>query len=312
MVRLIYGLLLLVLASLSGASAAPDVVVSLKPLHSVVASVMEGVAEPYLLLTGSETPHSFALKPSHARELQRADAVFWVGPQLEPFLINPIKTLAKGATIVGFARSVPLLPNRKEGLWTHSGQHGGNAAQTHGVAHGHGKFDPHFWLDPVRVRHIVPEIVQTLSEIDPAHAANYGANGVRLDRRLKGLHHELEAITAPVREVPYLVLHDAYQYFEARYRLGAVGSFVLNPESGPSVRRIASIRRIIVNNNIRCVFREPQLPQLGLSAVTDMAELRIDELDPLGATHIPGPDAYFEILASLARNLAGCLKSDER
>ena len=136
MVRLIYGLLVLVFASLSGASAAPNVVVSLKPLHSVVASVMEGVAEPSLLLTGSETPHSFALKPSHARKLQGADAVFWVGPQLEQFLINPIKTLAKGAAIVDFARSVRLLPNRKKGLWTHLGRHGDDAAQAHGVAHG--------------------------------------------------------------------------------------------------------------------------------------------------------------------------------
>jgi zinc transport system substrate-binding protein len=309
---LIYGLMALVFADLSRASAAPNVVVSLKPLHSVVAGVMEGVAAPSLLLSGLETPHSFALKPSHARELQRADAVFWVGPQLEQFLIKPIKTLAKGATVIGFARLVPLLPNREEALWMHSGLHGDKAAHAHDDAHGHGELDPHFWLDPVRVSDIVPIIVQTLSKIDPAHAANYGANGVRLRRRLYELHRHLEALTAPVRNVPYLVLHDAYQYLEARYRLGAVGSFVLNPESGPGVRRIAAIRRIIEKNNIRCVFREPQLAQLGLSAVSDMAKLKIDELDPLGATHIPGPDAYFGILMGLARKLASCLKLGER
>ena len=314
--RLLCGFFLLFSADLGAASpvsagAAPSVVVSLNPLHSIVANVMNGVGSPLLLMSGSESPHSFALKPSQARELQRADAIFWVGPELEQFLTGPLKTLAKRARIVTFTRVAPLLAYRKQGLWIHSEQHAGKPDQAHGGAHDHGVNDPHFWLDPVRVRDIVPEIERLLSEIDPANAAIYGANAARLIRRLEGLHRQLEAVLAPVREVPYLVLHDAYQYIEARYRLAAIGSLVLDPEVRPGARHVAGIRRIVAQSKVRCVFSEPQLPRSVLSAVSGTHDIIIGELDPLGAAQTPGPDAYFQILLDLAKKLAGCLRIGE-
>ena len=78
------------------ASAAPKVVTSIKPLHSLVSGVMKGVGEPYLLIKGVASPHTFSLKPSDARELERARVIFWVGDVLAPGLERPSKFCRKG------------------------------------------------------------------------------------------------------------------------------------------------------------------------------------------------------------------------
>ena len=82
----------------SGTALAADpikVVTSIKPIHSLVAGVMQGVAEPALLVKGAASPHSFNLRPSDARALNQADLVFWVGEDLETFLTKPIESLAE-------------------------------------------------------------------------------------------------------------------------------------------------------------------------------------------------------------------------
>ena len=90
MIALFFGLL----SSTAHAAPAPNVLVSIKPLHSIVAAVMEGAGAPELLLTGAASPHSYALKPSDARKIARADVIFWTGPVLETFLETPLANLA--------------------------------------------------------------------------------------------------------------------------------------------------------------------------------------------------------------------------
>lgn len=314
--RLFCGFLLLFVACLSAVAAQaserpPKVVVSVKPLHSIVAGVMQGVATPVLLLSGAETPHSFALKPSHARALQDADVVFWVGPALERFLSKPVRTLAKDAAVVTLAKSVRLLPFRKQGIWDpRGGTHAHAPADGHGHGYGQGANDPHFWLDPVRVRTMVPFVERALAAADPPNAARYRENAAMLGQRLQGLHDRLEIILAPARRVPYLVFHDAYQYFETRYRLAAVGTVTLDPEFRPGAQHIAALRRTAEEHRVKCAFGEPQFKPATMSIIAEATAVRIGELDPLGLAQPAGPDAYFTMMTVLAQNLRECLLFD--
>ena len=79
------------------AESPPRVVASIKPIHSLVAGVMRGVAAPELLLDDQQSPHHFALKPSQARLLQQADMVFWVDPSLETPMAKLLSNLAPQA-----------------------------------------------------------------------------------------------------------------------------------------------------------------------------------------------------------------------
>ncbi len=272
---------LLYLAAAAGASEpAPRVVVSIAPLHSLVAGVMAGVAAPTLLVPGGASPHGGALRPSDARALQAADVVFWIGPGLERFLDKPLATLA------GRARVIALAP------------------------HAGGPPDPHVWLDPARARDLVAVAATVLAEADPGHADAYRANAARLRARLDALDRDLDARLAPVRDVPYLVFHDAYRHFEARYGLTSVGAVTRTPEIPPGARRLSRIRRLISERDVACLFTEPRSPPALAEAVTGGTTVRIAVLDPLGAALAPGPQAYFALMRALADDLAACLRRD--
>ncbi len=116
----------------SGTVLAADpvkVVASVKPIHSLVAGVMQGVAEPSLLVKGAASPHSFNLRPSDARALNQADLVFWVGEDLETFLTKPIQSLAGKAQPVALMEEsgLTLLPTREGGAWEKHEDHGHEA-----------------------------------------------------------------------------------------------------------------------------------------------------------------------------------------
>merc|ERR1712093_857767 len=79
------------------ANAEIKVVASIKPIHSLASYLMDGVGKPDLIVDGYSSPHGFALKPSHAKMLQEADIIFYVGEDLENFLEKPLKSIAKKA-----------------------------------------------------------------------------------------------------------------------------------------------------------------------------------------------------------------------
>lgn len=302
---LLGGLCALVLVGNQAAMASPDVVVSIKPLHSLVSAVMKGVGQPRLLIQGAETPHSFALKPSQARFLHEADAVFWVGQGLEGFLAKPLETLPRQAKVITFSKELKLLPYRREGMWAAKDDADGHEKHDHD--HGHGEIDPHFWLDPVLVQSVVSIVVQTLSEVDGNNDTLYRRNGDALVDMLIALHLRTQAKLETVRAVPYLVFHDAYQYLEKRYRLNSIGTVTLNPEYRPGAKHLDAVRRRVRQTDVRCIFREPQFQPSMLNVVVADTAMRVAVLDPLGASLEPGPDAYFKIVDKLSESLLACL-----
>ncbi len=277
------------------------VVASIKPIHSLVASVMAGVGVPELLLKGASSPHSFSLKPSDARALAKADVVFWVGPDMEVFLTRPVKNLAISAQIVELSRT-PGLRLLSLGL-DESGE-----IPEEANLHNHKNMDPHIWLNPDNAKLLVGEIVRKLGAADADNAEIYAANGAALIAMLNRLTTELDATLAEVRTAPFIVFHDAFQYFVKRFGLNANGAIILNPERTPGAGKINRIRKKIASGNIRCIFTEPQFNPAIVKSITRNTSTRISVLDPLGADISAGPAAYATLLRTLASALVSCLK----
>ena len=280
-------------------SKVPAVVVSIKPLHALVAGVMRGVGEPQLLMQGGGSPHGYALRPSQARALAQADLLVWVGEGLEGFLIKPLATLAQGTRQLELADVLhdALLPQRAGGNWEE------DAPEHVAGEHDHGAYNPHIWLSPRLAQRIVTQVAATLSEIDPAHREQYQANAARLNERLVRLDAALARRLAPVRAIPYIVFHDAYAYFEAAYGLNAVGSISIDPERRPGARRIGEIRERIRTLQARCVFSEPQFEPRLIATLIEGTGARSDQLDPLGVDLTAGEEAYFKLLEQLTTDL---------
>ncbi len=290
---------------LAGAAwAAPQVVVSIPPLHSLTAAVMDGVGRPVLLLRGTRSPHDHSLRPSQAAALENADLVVWVGEGLEAFLGRALTGLAGRAEDLEVIEieGLVLLANRE--VKTDPGHD-----DDHGHDHGHyGRIDPHLWLDPVNARLIAKALAARLATLDPANAVRYRTNATRLAVHLDALDLELGQALASVKGRRYLVYHDAYRYFARRYGLGGLGAVTLDAARKPGAGRLMELRRQIAESGVRCLFHEPQFPAALLTTLAEDHDVRAAELDPLGVDLDPGPVAYFTLLRRLAKSFRDCLE----
>ncbi|MEO3431367.1 zinc ABC transporter substrate-binding protein [Pelagibius sp. CAU 1746] len=325
------------------AAAEPvTVVTSIKPVHSLVAAAMQGAGTPHLIVEGGASPHSYGLKPSDAAALEKARVVVWVGEGLETFLASSIATLAKNAEVVELAEIPGLtrLPYRAGGAWEkhlHDEDHpeedhpkedhgaqGGHAeaaaSQVHEDEHeheehtgqedehGHGEVDMHLWLDPENAKAIVAAVAEALTRADPGNSGIYLANAKIMSHRLDQLVQEVEYDLTPVKDAPFVVFHDAFQYFDTRFALNNVGSVTVDPDRQPGAARLKQIRATISELGARCVFAEPQFEPRLLNVVTEGTQAKVGLLDPLGADIPDGPELYFELLRRNAAALRDCLE----
>ena len=296
------------------AMAASDlkVVVSIKPFHSLVSTVMQGVSEPALLLNGNNSPHTYSLRPSAAVKLQNADLVFWGGKNLEGFLAKPIHSLAAGARVVSFEDTPGLIlrPFRSVKEWQELDPESKND-QDHvkkQEIHRLPGNDPHIWLDPLNAQKITQYLVQILSEFDPENAQTYHSNGKKTILRLSDLNIQLETKMSSVSSKPYIVFHDAYQYFEKRYQLNPIASVTVSSGTSTSVGRLIDIRKKIKIKKVLCIFTEPQFSPKLVQTVISGTAVKKGILDPIGTSISPGPEMYFTLLNNISHSISTCFK----
>jgi zinc transport system substrate-binding protein len=325
-------------------AAAPRVVADIAPVHSIVARVMDGAGTPELLMPPGASPHGYALRPSEAARLDAAEIVFWIGPALTPWLAGPLAALALEARQIELAEAegITLLPMREGGPFEthdhdhdhdhdhedhashhhgdhdhayddhdhdhdHDHAHDDHAHDDHDHAHAADSADGHLWLDPGNAAAIAAAAAATLAELDPENAALYAANAEAFAAELTALAAEIDAKLDPLRGRPFIVFHDAYQYFEAAFDLPAAGSISLGEADAPSAARVAEIRDRIAAEGVACVFAEPQFEPRLVATVIEGSDARSGMLDPIGADLEPGPGLYPALLTGLAQGLADCL-----
>lgn len=307
----VVALLVLVWTPLLHAASTLRVVASIAPVHSLAAGVMRGVGTPKLIVRGYGSPHTYQMRPSDAATLQAADLVLWVGEPLETFLQKPLATLPAEARVVALieTRGLDLLPIRAAtSREKHEGHDvSGSGPPDHDIRSSVA-VDPHIWLDPGNARKLVAQIARELSVVDPENGARYQANAAALDVNLDELDRELDRQLTLVRDIPFVVFHDAFQYFERRYDLRALGAVQTSPERLPGARRLQELRQQIVRHSVRCIFHEPQFKPPLIEAIAQGTGARLAMLDPLGAQLQPGPEAYFEMMRANTRAMVDCLR----
>ena len=163
--------ILSLLTFFTSANAEIKVVASIKPIHSLASYLMDGVNKPDLIVDGYASPHGFALKPSHAKMLQNADLIFWVGEDLENFLEKPLNSIAKKAEKIELIeiKGLKKLKFRERNIFDEHDDHGHEG-------HAHGEYDPHIWLDPQNAKIILNEMAEHLIENDQKNTSVYKAN----------------------------------------------------------------------------------------------------------------------------------------
>lgn len=273
------------------AASGPNVVASIRPVHSLVAGVMEGVGDPVLLVKYG-SPHDYSFRPSDAKALSSAKVVFWVGPHLETFLDKPLRALAHKAEPVPLehVKGLRLLKVR-------------SSFEGH-----HHPIDPHFWLDPENAKQVVIHVAKVLSRIDPANADVYRANAEYQVGRLNELMADIRQVLASVDNKKLIFYHDAFQYFEKRFGLQSAGFVSTGALRSPGARHVRGLRDKIETGEIDCILTEPQFAPALVKALARNSRTKMAALDPIGADWPVGEDLYFNMMRRNARALSACLK----
>ena len=321
--------ILSLLTFFSPANAETKVVASIKPIHSLASYLMDGVSKPGLIVDGYASPHGFAMKPSHAKMLQEADLIFWVGEDLESFLEKPLKSIAKKAEKIKLMeiKGLNKLKFRERNIFDGHDDHGhddehkeddhAKKEDDHGhddehkedshdehEGHAHGEYDPHIWLDPSNAKVILKEMAEHLIEKDQKNASVYKSN---LKKALKDLDKLTKTVKSDLnKDFKSIVFHDAYQYFEKRFDVNVLGAFTVNTDVMPGAEQLAEIREIIEHDKVSCVFSEPQFNPDIINAVAKDMNISTGVLDPLGATLDPGKNLYLDLIGNMSKSFKGC------
>ncbi len=288
------------------AYAEAGVVASIKPVHSLVASVMGDTGTPALLVEGNQSPHGFALKPSQVEALQKARVVFYIDAHFETFLARALTTLPAGVRTIALADApgMILLPTREGGNWD---AHDHHHHHHHDHGHEHAATDPHVWLSPKNAVVMTRAIATTLSEAYPEHKDAYARNADATIAAIQALDAKLKTQLAPYKNTPYIVFHNAFHYFEQAYGLSAAGSITPEPEQAPGAKRISDVRAKIKALHVTCVFAEPQFDSRLAATVTEGTDAKTGVLDEHGFNIGAGAELYGLLMQRIANGFQSCL-----
>jgi len=275
------------------------VLVSIAPLHSIVTAITQGVLVPELLMSADISPHDFQLKPSQRRKIQQANLFIWIGDSLETVLDDTVHL--EGLQLFGieqYGQQLNLLPIREDELF------GQESHDEHD--HGDADYDPHFWMSPGNALQFASALSQYLMEWDAANAATYQHNYIEFREQINDRISVWKNDMAPLKGEKILSAHDGFQYFENEYGFQHIASVQTHTEVSLSIKRLDTLNDVIQDQQVSCLFTEPQVPDRMIKALVKRNELKLATLDIIGRNLLPGSDLYFTLMDNNIQSLNDC------
>lgn len=312
------------------ASETKGVVSTIQPINSLVNAVIGNTGKTISLIPAKASPHEYKLKPSDTKKLQNANIIFFVSDHLETTVTKVLKNLPKNIKIINLMEDAGIkhLAIRDNEAWErhdHHHRHGDHDDYDKHVKkdddHDHDKHskkhddhddhekedDVHIWLSPDNAVKIIKKINKELSLFFPENAKTYNQNANQMIKKINQLKVELKKELLGIKDEPFIVFHDAYQYFETSFDLNAVGSVALEGDIASSPKQISFIKDKIVKLKASCVFQEPQFDSRLVQIVVESTNAQIGILDPLGVNIKSGENFYLQLLKNMAKSLKDCL-----
>ncbi|OEY67132.1 zinc ABC transporter substrate-binding protein [Marinobacter sp. X15-166B] len=297
-ILLAFSLLLLSAGAASGYAATPaKVATSIKPIALLVAAIAPADTQIEILVPPGGSPHTYQLRPSQRQMLEGADVIFWVGPDMETFLVRLF-------AMPGLRdKAVTLAPTDAQ---TDGDEHQDTGHHDHDHHH-HAGEDPHIWLDPGMARVMARKIHGALSARPDADQALLDANLRAFEQALGHQEAQLLQTLAPAKSLSLFSYHDAFRGFAEHYGLHMAGVLTLNPERSPGARHIAQTQQRLRAAERVCLMIEPQFSRQWWTSITEGLDLKISTWDPLATEAPMDRSGYLEFQQSLADAVLQCL-----
>jgi zinc transport system substrate-binding protein len=274
--------------------AQPSVVTSIKPLQMIAAAVMDGVAQPAVLIPSNQSPHHYVLRPSDVARASNADVLLWVGEPMETYLATLFSDLDGGATVLEAASL--------EGLRLQAP--GGGLLQED-----ESRYDTHLWLNSANAVLIAERLAAELVRRDPANAAAYQANLTAFQALMVSTQTQIAAQFASRAQMKFAVFHDGIRYFEQQF--GLEHQFVVAPdhENQPGIRHLMEIQALIAQNPPDCLLEDVNTSVATVNTVLRDLPVKRVPIDPLGDAIVADKQGYAQLLTSLAAAFDTCLQA---
>ena len=294
---------LCILSAQVRAESLPIVATSVKPVSMVVKAIAGDKVKIEQIVSNSASPHDFALRPSDIKKLLKADLVVWVGESLEPFLEKPIANSQHAKSAIEWMLLVEGEADHDEEPQGH--QVKVSSSHQHGDHH-HEGLDPHLWLDLENAIILARSVTQRLSDMKPTLASYFQHNLNLFEQTLKQTDKDNRSLLAEVGKFNYVVFHDAYGYFESHYGLKHLANISLSPERKPGAKKIVSIRKLMKEHKVACIFSEVQFNPAIVNALVEGTQVKAIELDPLGTNIELNAEAYPVFLKQMSHQFSQC------
>lgn len=307
----------------ASAFAATQVVTSLKPIELLVKAIAADDVEVSTLVPAGASPHNYTMKPSQRKALENADAIFWIGPEMETFLTRLLggSEFRDRAFSLMHGDDVPEVEADDDhaGHDEHAGhneheEHGHDdhaepdehGHHDHGHDHGDGN-DPHIWLDPALALDMAKDIHRILVQQDGADTNALDANLKAFEKNLSEAESDITSRLKPVRDIDLFTYHDAFTRFVEHYGLHLEGILTLNPELSPGAKHVSEVQQKLRKASQPCLLTEPQFDRQWWRSITEGLDVTFSEWDPLATAMESDRDGYIAFQNSLADAVLKCL-----
>ena len=293
---LLVGLIFFISINTVSAQSATNVVVSIRPIHSIVSALMYGVSEPRLLLDSNESAHTFHLKPSQLKLLSNADLLITIGDSFESGLSKVIRNIDQNYRLnLSEIKELQIYDFRDHNEIEHD-------------EHDEHDKDLHLWLDVGNVQIIAEKIKQKLIEINPSNKEKYNTNYLELKSKLNQLEEKIQFQLEPIKSTPFAIYADILQYFEKNFDLNK--PVIIAPYHGArlSINRVIKAKNKMKNQKTRCLIYGSENTSKQINVLTEGLDIKAHSVDILGVKLEPGSEQYFDLMKEISNQLASCLE----
>ncbi len=266
------------------------VVVSIKPIHSVVSGLMKGIGTPELLIQGQETPYNPQLNKRQIQQLDDASLIIWIGAELESALALKLKNQPESVKVIELLSSpnLKILPSRYNPKLR----------------------DPFFWMDDRNIMILLDELTHLMIEIDPDRAHIYSKNRLEMLIPLRRIDKEYEYGYRGLKAGLGVLYYDTLQYFEQAYALKTLNQVTGGVNDDIDAANLLKVRERIINHEAACLFIDKSMPSDNLALLTNGQEINVGNLDVLAKGFKAGEDLYLKMMQYNTDIIKQCLNAD--
>jgi zinc transport system substrate-binding protein len=264
-----------------------DVIASFYPLAWVTGQIGGANVTVSTLTKPGAEPHDLELSPKQVAQISDSKFVVYL-KELQPAVDDAVAAEAADQSLDAAAQ-VKTLPFT------------GEAEDDHKAT-----YDPHFWLDPVRLATVATAVGTRLAKLDPDHSADYQAGTTKLVGALNTLDEEFKQGLASCKQKTIVTSHEAFAYLADRYGLKQVGIAGIDPDSEPSPKRIAELSDQVKKDGITTIFTEALVSPKTAQTLATEAGVKTAVLDPIEGISTPGQD-YLSVMRTNLQSLRAAL-----